>query len=326
MNDSKYDCNFDLMLEGLQTGYGKFEAILEAVDNFYSEGISDLAIDPKHILTVAEHYENKEDFYGCLVLRLYNEASLLYESFGDLHSAYEVLKQRDVVKRGIFDKYYTEFPDDELDGLCVLKERRRNGERFNWVEQGREHYNGLSFKVAEYDKILKEWSLVPEIYLELRQKYHLPVKFVELAIEDIMARGSPIPVKYIEMMKSFMDEFYDNQDPCKYVYDIRGPFEEIVSGGSIENTADKHMSSIIHSLELHFNVAVLKDSGDDDLKDPNPVRAFEEIGAFRRASRTARGLFGDEQLAENYENLANYLSSPVSTEDVTENRMSVETI
>ncbi len=295
MIDSIYNTEFDRLVKDL-TEYGKLEAIQMAVGNFDGMDMSNVAIDPKHILTVAEHYKNKEDFYSCLVLRLYYEASLLYESSGDLESAYEVLKQREEVKQGILEKHGDiEFLVRDLNEIREVNERWRNGKRFNLGEQISERVDDFIYKMDEYNKIHKEWNAIPDIYLELRQKYHLPVKCIEEAIEEIMSRGKSMPDVYVQRMKDRTDEHCDRQGIHLPVNNIKRAVGEILDGSDIRLIAENHRLDKIHSIQIYF--------------EDGPALAMifaETLGWFRAASKYA----GDGDLKKFYTELADILSLP----------------
>lgn len=177
------------MVGDLKTDYGKFEAMLRAVGDF-ADGASYKSIDPKNVLSLAEHYENNgSGYYNSLALDIYSKASLIYGSLGDGEIADMFLGKCEIIKSGL-----DLCPRDALVGICAVNRTLREGGDSNiiWADDLRDHANGLLSGLKYHDKIHKEWAAVPGIYFRMRHECNFPIKYIEETIDGIMSTDSSI--------------------------------------------------------------------------------------------------------------------------------------
>ena len=76
-----------------------------------------------------------------------------------------------------------------LDGICAVNQALSEDDANDiiWADNLRDHADGLLSGLEHYDKIHKEWDVIPEIYFRLRGECHFPIKYIEETIYGIMS-------------------------------------------------------------------------------------------------------------------------------------------
>lgn len=225
MINFEYDGDFDRLVEGL-TEYGRFEATLRAVGDF-SDGAEYKLIDPKHVLSLAEHYENNvHGYYNSLVLDLYSKASSMYRSLGDGETADMFLGRCEGLEENIKKSLRDLRPKAALDGICVVNQTLHKDEDLDWAVSVRDHADGLMLGLKNHDKIHREWTAISEVYFRLRHECNFPIKYIEKTIDGIVSDDLSVSDMAVEDIKKQANQ-------CRL--DGIAPIMQITSTGALED-------------------------------------------------------------------------------------------